>query len=174
MRTFLPKDTSGVTPRTGYRAPRALGQKPPPAFWSSMAPWRSCSPLAASRAQADDLRLYLSIATMNRSAPLPSLKNQSTARTMRSHSTFRTATTIATAISPNTCASHKSGNVGIRTTSSGAKMDIYQTQNGNFLKFSRSDASSENLNICWHCRFWQATCRSRARTPNSASRIHAR
>ena len=37
-----------VTPRTGYRVPRALGQKPPPAFWSSMAPWRSCSPLPAS------------------------------------------------------------------------------------------------------------------------------
>ena len=72
---FLTSSRSGAMRRTRYRVPRAWGPRQPPACSLNTGRWRTCSPPAAF-GQAGALRLYRSIATMDRSAPLPSLRSQ--------------------------------------------------------------------------------------------------
>jgi hypothetical protein len=65
-----------VTLRIGFQEPRASDLSAPPRCCAASA--RLEKALAAGRfaAQADTLRLYRSIATMDKSAPLPPLRNQ--------------------------------------------------------------------------------------------------
>src|SRR5262245_43162451 len=72
---FLISLRSGVIHLTRFRVPRGLGRRPP----GLLMKYRSLEKLLAAgrfAARADALRLYRSIATMDRSAPLPSLKIQ--------------------------------------------------------------------------------------------------